>query len=369
MRQIIRRLVASVWAGSLCLCLFASVATAQSIRPKETPTDADIEQAKKHMAAGVAFLNDPNGKLYEEAYPEFKKAYRLSGSLNALQNLAVCAMQLELDGEAIEYLDIVVEKKGDELEESERTQLESDLARLKATVATVTLSADKPGVKVTDVRTPRRGSAVRNTYAVGLAPVRLGIHPGNHKFTAISDDGTEKSWSVLIQNGSKHNHEFVFDPNAPVTAEGFTEDDMKGLDGDTTGPGDDGDGGGGGIPVAVWVTGGITVAAAIPMAVFMGLSASQKAEYDNDILGQAPLDEQQQAADDLKTTNLLADVFLGVTAAGAVTTLVLALVLPSGDDTEETGSATHGPRFGVDYTIAPSVDPRGGAGAWMTARF
>ncbi len=368
MRQIIRRLAASAWAGSLCLCLFAGAASAQSIKPKENATDADIEQAKKHMAAGVAFLNDPNGKLYEEAYPEFKKAYRLSGSLNALQNLAVCAMQLELDGEAIEYLDIVLQKKGDELEESERAQLESDLTRLKATVATVTLSADKPGVKVTDVRTPRRGAPIRNTYAVGLAPLRLGIHPGSHKFTAISDDGSEKTWSIQIQNGSEHNHEFVFDPNAPVTAEGFTEDDMKGMDGTSPDP-DDESGGGGGIPVAVWVTGGITVAAAIPMAVFMGLSASQKAEYDDEILGKAPLDEQQQAADDLKTTNLLADVFLGVTAAGAVTTLVLALVLPSGDDTEETGNAKNGPRFGVDYTIAPSVDPRGGAGAWMTARF
>jgi len=365
MRQIIRRLATSAWAGSLCLCLFAGVASAQSIKPKESPSNADIEQATKHMAAGVAFLDDPNGKLYEEAYPEFKKAYRLSGSLNALQNLAVCAMNLELDGEAIEYLDIVLTRKGDKLEEGERKQLESDLNRLKATVATISLSADKPGVRVTDVRTPRQGSAVRNVYTVGLAPIQLGIHPGSHRFTAVSEDGEEKVWTIELKNGGKENHEFVFNTSAPVTADGFTDDDMKGLEGSTTEDTDDG----GGIPVPVWIAGGVTVAAAIPMAVFMGLSASKKSEYDDEILGQAPLDEQQSAADDLKTTNLLADVFLGVTAAGAVTTLVLALVLPSSDDGDEAGDAKHGPQFGVDYTIAPTVDARGGAGAWVTARF
>lgn len=315
----------------------------------------------KHMAAGVSFIRDIENEHPEEAYPEFKKAYELSCSLNALRNLALSAMKLELDGEAIEYYAIVLEKKTD-LAEKDRAQIQDDLAKLKTSVAWVTLSSDRPGVSLVDVRTPRKGVPIRNTYDIGLAAKKIGLHPGNHKLTASVEGFPDKSWNVQIENGSAHSHEFVFDPNAPVTAEGFTEQDEQEMTGDKPEESD----GGGGVPIYVWIAGGVTVAAAIPMAIFMGMSMSKKAEYDDEILGKKPINEQQDAHDSLKTTNLLADIFLGVTAAGAAATLILFLTAPSDDD----AAASKGtPRIGVDYTIAPMIDPQGGAGALVTARF
>jgi hypothetical protein len=301
-------------------------------------------------------MQDPDGARYEDAYPAFKRAYELSGSLNALQNLAICAMKIELDGEAIVFFERFLEAKGDDIEEADKAQVTRDLNTLKAVVAWITVSSDDAGVTMQDVRTPRRGATVRNKYDIGIQAKKLGVHPGSHVFTAKNGEGQEQTWTVEIANGGEYNHEFVFDPNAPVTAEGFTMDDPKP---EGEGEGED-DEEGGGIHPAVWGGLGVTIAAAGVMAAFMGLSASQKKKYDNDILGQEPVSVQESEASKLKTYNLVADIMIGVTAAAAVTTLVLGLVLTTDEEEAETG--------GVHWTVAPSLDHRGG-GAMITGSF
>jgi hypothetical protein len=329
------------------------------VTPKPNPSAQDIEKAKRHMASGVAFIQDPDGARYEEAYPEFKQAYELSGSMNALQNLAICSMKLELDGEAIDYFERFLES--DKIDEADKAQVERDLGALKGSVAWVTVASDKPNVTLHDTRTPRSGAPKRNRYTIGIQAKRLGIHPGSHEFVASDDSGKDVKWRVEIKNGEQLRHDFSFDPNAPVTAEGFeTKDPVPG--GDTGGDEDEG-----GIHPAVWITLGITVAALIPWAVFMGMSASKKSEYDNEILGQKPIDEQQEAADSLKQTNLLADVFLGITAAAAVATVIVVAVTLTADDGDD---ASNKPRKNaVTLKFAPAVDPRGAGALMVTGEF
>ncbi len=341
-------------AGIALALLLSLVAAHQSAFAQ--PSKGEIAKAKKHMAAGVAFIQDPDGARYEEAYPEFKGAYELSGSLNALQNLAICAMKLELDGEAIEHFEEFLEKKGDDIDAADKADVERDLNALKAAVAWITVSADKPGITLKDIRTPRSGATKRNQYTIGLQAKRLGVHPGDHAFTAITGEGKELKWNLVVKNGDAHTHDFLFDPGAPVTAEGFTEDDAN--FGDTD---DEEDDEGGGMPAYVWIAGSITVAAAVPWAIFGIMSFGKKSDYDA-IHGQVPVPEQQEAFDDLQTTNLLADIFMGVTAAGAVATIILAITAPSGEEDAEEEA-------GVNWTIAPSVDPRGGAAAMITGTF
>ncbi len=344
----------AIFALTLLLCV---VTTHQSVFAG--PSKGDIEKAKKHMAAGVAFIQDPDGARYEEAYPEFKAAYELSGSLNALQNLAICAMKLELDGEAIEYFEAFLEEKGDDIDPADKKDVDRDLNALKSVVAWISVSSDKPGVTLKDVRTPRSGAAIRNQYKIGLQTKKLGVHPGSHAFTAITSEGKELKWNIDIKNGESHTHEFIYDPGAPVTAEGFTEDDADFSDSD-----DEDEDSGGGLPAYVWIAGGVTVAAAVPWAIFGAMSFGKKSDYDA-LHGQAPQDEQQEAYDDLAMTNLLADVFMGVTAAGAVLTVVLAVTAPSGEEEAEAGEE----EAGVQWTIRPSVDPRGGGAAMITGTF
>jgi len=328
----------------------------------ESPSAQEIEQAKKHMRAGVSFMQDPDGPKYEEAYPEFKKAYALSGSLNALQNLAICAQNLELDGEAIELYGKFLEGKGDSLDEKVKEQVERDKEALQAVVAWVTLSTDKVGVTIQDVRYPRRGSPITNIYQGSIQGLKLGIHPGRHKFTASLDGAKDLEWEVTIKNGGDYSHTFAFDPDAPVTADGFTDEDQQGLVGQR-----EDDGGKGGMPIYPWIAGGVTVAVAIPMVIFMAMSTSKKGEYD-DAVGVEPISEQEDLKSDLETTSLIADVLLGITAAGAVTTIILFATADYGGDDESTETAGW-PRFGVDYTVTPAVDPGGSAGALITGRF
>ncbi|MBW2454736.1 MAG: hypothetical protein JRI68_09500 [Deltaproteobacteria bacterium] len=222
-------------------------------------------------------------------------------------------------------------------------------------MAWISVSSDKPGITLKDVRTPRSGAAVRNQYNIGLQTKKLGVHPGSHEFIAITGEGKELEWNIDIKNGESHTHEFIYEPGAPVTAEGFTEDDANFADDD-----EEEEDSGGGLPAYVWVVGGITVAAAVPWAAFGIMSFGKKTDYDA-LHGKAPKDEQQEAYDDLAMTNLLADVFMGVTAAGAVLTIILAVTAPSGEEEAE--------EAGVQWTIRPSVDPRGGGAAMITGTF
>jgi hypothetical protein len=333
---------------------------------------ADIEAAKKHMAAGVGFMQDPDGARYEEAYAEFQKAYELSGSLNALQNLAICSQNLELDGEAIGYYEKFLEGKGSAIDSATRDQVERDLSALKAAVSWVTLTTDKAGAKITDTRFPKRGSPVNNEYKGSIQGTKVGIHPGKHKFVATLSGSKDQVWEVDIANGSELSHQFSFEkPGGPVTAEGFTDKDLG--TGEEPKP-DEGDEGG--LPVYPFVVGGITVAAAVPWVIFMVMSSGSKSDYDDTKTkyeqGQASQTELDDAKSSLNTNNLLADVFLGVTAAAGVATIICIVVAATagGDDTPAPAEATaRSEQKTVQWSVVPSVDWRGGGGAQLEVRF
>lgn len=359
---------------------------------KKSPASAaDIDAAKKHMAAGVGFMQDPDGARYEEAYVEFKKAYELSGSLNALQNLAICAQNLELDGEAIELYEKFLEGKGSAIDKATKEQVERDLNALRSAVAWVTLSTDKAGAKIVDTRFPKRGSPVNNDYKGSIQGQKLGIHPGKHKFVASLAGSKDQIWEVEIPNGGELSHQFYFEAKGgPVTAEGFTDKDLQemsgeGAEGEPDGGADDG------VPAYPFVVGAITVAAAVPWVVFMVMSNGSKGEYDDTKAryeqGQASESELDDAKSSLNTNNLLADVFMGVTAAAGVATIICIIVAASsgGDDEAAEGEAseeapseegtTEGEQSArrkttpVHWAVTPAVDLRGGGGAQLEVRF
>ena len=60
------------------------------------------DTAKRQFEVGVAFLDDPEGARYEDAYRAFKAAHADSPSPKILGNVGLCAMKLERDAEAID---------------------------------------------------------------------------------------------------------------------------------------------------------------------------------------------------------------------------------------------------------------------------
>lgn len=290
------------------VCAFAIAAAVllragADARAQDKPPDpAAIEEAKKHMKAGAAFYNDPSGHpKCEEALREFTKAFELSGSLNARKGMAVCNLELERDGDAIRDYTAYLAGKGASMDPAEKKAVEADLGALRAAVATVKLTADRPRVRVTDVRTPSKGFPIRNTYTMELGEIVLGIHPGQHVLTAHVDGEPDAVWQIEIANGGAYTRAFSFQREI-VTARP--------------------------IPASVWATAGVTGALGIAWGVLAVRATILKGDYD-DANGKASRAALESMRSGVQTANVVADVFLGAAIGGLATTAVLYFTRPA----------------------------------------
>lgn len=347
---------AAVVCGAIALSssFFALPAWAQ-VPPEVGVQDdpARLDEAKRHMEAGAAFYNDPSGHKCEEAVREFGKAYEKSGSLNALRGMGICALELERDGEAIEMLERFLKGKGDSLDPADKKQVESDLTALRSAVTRVTFKTDRPNVKLTTVRTPAKGYPITNRYDLAQSGSQLGLHPGSYTITASTAGEKDLSWKVELANGSTAEHTFTFaggaaSPTPPPPGGG--EDATPPADGEEP-P----------IPVTVWIFGGLTVALAVPMTIFMVSASGAKSDFDAQN-GKASATELEDLRGDVTTMNTVSDIFLGATVASAAATAVFYFTRPTAPE------AARLPASLQVGSVVPVVGPSGG-GAFMTGSF
>lgn len=352
MRSSLARFTAAISLATIC-SLAAPSTFAQGAPPSATDP-AKLEEAKKHMQAGAAFYNDPSGHKCEEAIREFGKAYELSGSLNALKGQAVCNLELERDGEAIEQYTKYLQGKGAAIDPADKQQVETDLNTLRASAAFVTFNTDHAGVKISDVRTPSKGFPITNRYQLPMTGRKVGLHPGQHTFTASAEGVPDQTWTIEIVNGSKLEHTFEFDKGKPVVVEGDkieTPDQPKLVQKRP-------------VPTSVFVTGGLTVALAVPFAIF-GVSALGKASDYKAANGTKSQTELDTMKSDVKSANLITDIFLGVTVASAAVTTILFVTRPTKMVPES--PAADAPKAG-SFRVLPTVGREGG-GAVVVGAF
>ncbi|MEJ7729354.1 MAG: hypothetical protein WKG00_09065 [Polyangiaceae bacterium] len=348
-------------AAFLASTLVLGSAFGQETDPKK------LADAKKHMEAGAVLYNDPSGHKCEEALREFRQAYELSGSLNALKAMGVCELEVERDGDALAHFETFLQKLGDK-PHPDKAQVESDLKGLKAAVAWVTLTSDRQNVRVVDVRTPSRGYPITNRYAVTAAAQKIGVHPGQHVFTASSDGAPDQTWKVDIGNASTHERSFAFDTGKPITADGFTSSDLPG--GDTTKPATTTERP---VPTTVWIFGGLTAALAVPTVIFMVRAGGKRGDYDDangTLSGPEAGSKLEDMRSDVQSANLVADIFLGATIASAAATAIFYFTRPEVQvQSGAAGGALRlgsGPKPGIFLT--PAAGPTGG-GAALSGRF
>ncbi len=171
-----------------------------------------------HFAAGVALLQDPEGEKVEDAYREFQKAFEISQSPKILGNLGFCAMRLERDGEAIEAYSRYL-REVPNIDTDERAQIVRDLQTLAVGVARITITTDKPGVRLLDVRTPTRGERVTNVYGPVDGKIDIGVRPGHHVITAKLADHEDVVWEVDAFAASRDKYAFTMKLRV-ITAQG-----------------------------------------------------------------------------------------------------------------------------------------------------
>lgn len=177
--------------------------------PSATPEVPISEQARSHFSAGVNLLQDPDGARYEEAYREFKAAYADSPSWKILGNLALAAMKLERDGEAIDAYQKYLAEAGSGIDNEEREQVKRDLFTLTASMAHLELSGLPEGATLLDERVPVQGQAVRNQFDGLKGEAKLGVRPGHHRVTAHAAGFTDEVWELDARPSSTQAHEFA----------------------------------------------------------------------------------------------------------------------------------------------------------------
>lgn len=191
----------------LALGLVLSVAL--SARGAAAEGVAITEEARAHFAAGVNFLQDPDGARYDDAYRAFKAAYAASPSWKILGNLGIAAMKLERDGEAIEAFTKYLAEGGKDLDREERAQVERDLKTLQAGLVSVSLSFEPAGAILTDERVPVSGTSVVNRYGPVAQAQTFGLRAGHHRLTVEAEGYERLVWEFDAAPQQQVTHAFT----------------------------------------------------------------------------------------------------------------------------------------------------------------
>lgn len=294
-------------AVALATTLFAANAYAQQ------PED----EARAHFTAGVNLLRDPSRPRYDEAYTEFKQAYALKPAPTILGNMALCALKLERDQEAIDlYMKYLAESPN--LDPSEKEQIERDLSTLKVGLAKVTLTSNPAGAVVQDVRIPSTGEAITNIYGPINGTTEIGIRRGHHVLKARWPGGAEQVWELDVNGGEAHVFDKPLEVENPAAAPHVNEQLAARAEPTPERP----------IPKVVYITGLSTVAlgAATLVTGAVALDTNSRFEKAND--GSNPR-EAEDLRSSGKTLNVVSDVLLVGTIIGAAATVYLYVTRPS----------------------------------------
>lgn len=322
----------SLALGALLLALPLEATAAEAATPAATPTEVAVsDQARARFEAGVQLLQDPDGARYEEAYEEFKAAYADSPSWKILGNLALCAMKLERDGEAIAALERSLAEGRGQLEPDEAAQQERDLKQLKDRAAQVTIRSPA-GTVLLDERVTVSGSVIKNQYRVPESgELVLLVRPGSHRVTAQWSGGPEVEEATLASGGTA---ELELKPKAAFPAQGEPATQPAPAE-KAHGP----------SKVPAYVSLGVGAAGVVLGGVFLGLhvsSSSQANQAFSDCetsmnCGQDDVDRIDGLDGDAATQGTISLISFGVGAVGIGTGIALLLMQPKSEGPPPTG--------------------------------
>jgi PEGA domain len=323
------------------LGLFAAVPAAHA-DDDEAEEDGDPRaEASERFRRGVDLYKDRD---YVAALVEFKRAYELAPNYRVLYNLGQTSRELKDYASALVAYRQYIEEGGDEIRSARKKEVESALEDLIARVGTISISTNVEGaeLQVDDV-------------TVGTSPLdeAIVVNIGKRRIVATLS-GYAPARRVIEVAGRD---ELMVD----LELSDLSRDDPAPQPPSTLPPAADE----GGANVAGIVALSVTGACGIVTGVLGGLALGASGDRDDAL---AAFPGNPKAIEDAKsktsTLALATDVMIGVTAAGAVTTLILFLVDPGSDAEEEAESDDSANASDVSLSLAPSP-----VGLWLTGTF
>jgi hypothetical protein len=135
-----------------------------------------------------------------------------------LNNIGLCALYLERDGEAIDaYERYLAAAPKNEIPADKRAQIDSDLKRLKSGLVKLKLKVKPASATLIDERLAMQGNNMVNRYSVTNGELTLGIHPGTHRFTVNADGFASQTWEIDAAPASKLDREITLVPTGGAT--------------------------------------------------------------------------------------------------------------------------------------------------------
>jgi hypothetical protein len=285
---------------ALLLVLVTSLAVGAFAVPEMAEAQQGSDEASQRFRAGVAFYKS---KDYPAALVEFKRAYELAPNYRVLYNLGQTSQQLNFYADALKAFQQYLAEGGKEIDASRKVSVESAIIELQTKVGSITIETNAEGAEISIDDLP-----------AGIAPLDkpVIVNAGRRKFSATakgylpvtrvievagSDTSTVKLELTKIQKDTPRPDPIDPKPKPPAEHE---------------------------IPVSAWVMLGATGAAGVVTGVMGGLALSARGELD-DALGTLPGNKTtiEEAQKKTQTFSITTDVFIGVTAAAAVTTVIL----------------------------------------------
>ncbi len=295
-------------ASTACVAIFCASALARA-------EDVSAE-AKKHFSAGVNLLRDPQKPRYEEAYREFKTAYRLSASPKILGNLGLSAMMLERDSEAIDAYTKYLASTEIKLDKEQRAQIERDIATLKAGLVYVNVSTKPGGAVLVDQRVPSSGESITNVYPQVNGTLRIGMRQGHHVMRARVPGRPEAVWELDATAGdTEESHVFLIPEPPPVEAVHLDGAESR-VQWERP------------VPTGTIISGGAAIGFGIGTVITGLLAIDARNSYNDRNNGFQP-ESAESAHKRAQTWNVVSDVALGATIVSAAVATYFFVTRPS----------------------------------------
>lgn len=311
--------------------------------PPAPPAEVQASpEARQQFQLGVSLLQDPDGARYEEAFKAFMRAYRISPSWKILGNLGLSAMKLERFTDGIQAYERYLGEGGQNLDATERQQIEKDLSVMKGTSGTVTLLVTGAAkLSVQDTRTRSVGGPVVNNYEVppgGRLVLKLAA--GEHTLVATGER-KRASLELSVEPGANVEQTLMLGESSSSAAPAAAT---------TSSSPSTSDGSNSTLRTTGLIVGGVGVAALIGGGVTGIIGMSKKSDFDDRCPDkQCPFGSNEERAslesdkDSIETMETLTTAFLiggGVLTAVGVTLFVVG-----------------GPSESERVSVAPSVGP------------
>ncbi len=308
--------------------------------------DADGDpraEASKRFRRGVKLYNDDD---FVAALVEFKRAYELAPHYRVLYNLGQTSRELKDYATALGIYKQYLEEGGKKLGRKRKKKVQGLVEDLTDRVGTLTITTNVEGaeIQIDDVLvgvSPLDEPIVVNVGRRRVVATLTGHAPARRVLEVAGTDELEVELELTDLEAARPPPQPPQPPPPPPEP---------------------------GLPVPGIVALSITGVSGIVTGVLGGLALSARSDLD-DALAAFPGTPKtiQDAQDKTSTLATATDVMIGVTAAAAVTTLVLFIVDP-GSDAETDGSAgessSRGSENRVSVSLAPSLN-----GVWLSGSF